>query len=102
MLKIRVMNISKADLGRTLKRFKGVAWDQSPIFKKLYEAEYGQFGGEPFGALVGDYYLRPHAAGRRDGRPDGAGRRGGALPVHRRRVALGHADGELAGAGQPA
>src|SRR5437660_10708413 len=57
MLKIRVMNISKADLGRTLKRFKGVAWDQSPIFKKLYEAEYGQFGGEPFGCLVGDYYF---------------------------------------------
>src|SRR5262245_25479774 len=55
MLKIRVMNISKADLGRTLRRFKGTAWDQSPIFKKVYEAEYGQFGGEPFGALVGDY-----------------------------------------------
>src|SRR5437660_5774819 len=57
MLKIRVLNISKADLGRTLKRFKGVAWDQSPLFKKLYEAEYGQFGGEPFGCLVGDYYF---------------------------------------------
>ncbi len=57
MLKIRVMNISKADLGRTLRRFKGTAWDQSPIFKKVYEAEYGQFGGEPFGALVGDYHF---------------------------------------------
>jgi type VI secretion system protein ImpC len=57
MLKIRVMNISKADLGKTLKKFKGVAWDQSPIFKKVYEEEYGQFGGEPFGALVGDYYF---------------------------------------------
>src|SRR4029450_8139414 len=57
MLKIRVLNISKADLGRTLKRYKGVAWDQSPVFKKIYEAEYGQFGGEPFGALVGDYYF---------------------------------------------
>src|SRR5262250_1320989 len=57
MLKIRVMNISKADLGRTLKRYKGVAWDQSPVFKKVYEAEYGQFGGEPFGCLVGDYYF---------------------------------------------
>ena len=56
-LKIRVMNISKADLGKTLKRFKGTAWDQSPIFKKVYEAEYGQFGGEPFGCLVGDYYF---------------------------------------------
>jgi len=34
MLKIRVMNISKKDLGKTLKKFKGVAWDQSPLFKK--------------------------------------------------------------------
>src|SRR5258705_9790735 len=49
MLKIRFMNISKADLGKTLKRYKGTAWDQSPLFKKVYEAEYGQFGGEPFG-----------------------------------------------------
>jgi type VI secretion system protein ImpC len=57
MLKIRFMDISKQDLGRELKRFKGVAWDQSPIFKKVYEAEYGQFGGEPFGCLVGDYYF---------------------------------------------
>ncbi len=57
MLKIRVMNISKKDLGKTLKRFKGTAWDQSPIFKKIYEAEYGQFGGEPFGCLVGDYHF---------------------------------------------
>lgn len=57
MLKIRVMNISKKDLSKTLKRFKGVAWDQSPLFKKIYEEEYGQFGGEPIGALVGDYYF---------------------------------------------
>ena len=45
-LKIRVMAISKQDLGKTLKRYKGTAWDQSPLFKKLYEEEYGQFGGE--------------------------------------------------------
>ncbi|HSI49063.1 MAG TPA: type VI secretion system contractile sheath large subunit [Ideonella sp.] len=57
MLKIRVMSISKLDLGKTLKRYKGTAWDQSPIFKRVYEEEYGQFGGEPFGALVGDYYF---------------------------------------------
>jgi type VI secretion system protein ImpC len=57
MLKIRVMNISKKDLGKTLKRFKGAAWDQSPLFKKLYEAEYGQLGGEPYGCIVGDYYF---------------------------------------------
>src|SRR6187455_3323896 len=57
MLKIRFMNISKVELGKTLKRYKGTAWDQSPLFKRVYEAEYGQFGGEPFGCLVGDYYF---------------------------------------------
>lgn len=57
MLKIRVLNISKKDLHKTLKSYKGTAWDQSPIFKKLYEEEYGQFGGEPYGCLVGDYYF---------------------------------------------
>ncbi|MBO3708498.1 MAG: type VI secretion system contractile sheath large subunit [Candidatus Accumulibacter sp.] len=56
-LKIRVMNISKADLGKTLKRYKGVAWDQSPLFKKIYEEEYGVLGGEPFGCLIGDYFF---------------------------------------------
>ena len=56
-LKIRVMNISKKDLHRTLRRHKGVGWDQSPVFKKVYEEEYGQFGGEPFGCLVGDYHF---------------------------------------------
>ena len=37
MLKIRVINISKQELGKTLKKFKGTAWDQSPIFKRVYE-----------------------------------------------------------------
>jgi type VI secretion system protein ImpC len=55
MLKIRVLNISKSDLGKTLARFEGTAWDQSPIFKQVYTHEYSQFGGEPFGCLVGDY-----------------------------------------------
>src|SRR3569833_1093326 len=57
MLKVRVMNISKKDLGKTLGKFQGVAWDQSPLFKKLYEEEYGQLGGEPYGCLVGDNYI---------------------------------------------
>lgn len=56
-LKIRVMDISKQELAKTLKKFKGTAWDQSPIFKRVYEQEYGQFGGEPFGAIVGDYHF---------------------------------------------
>ncbi|NLA88303.1 MAG: type VI secretion system contractile sheath large subunit [Alcaligenaceae bacterium] len=57
LLKIRFMNITKKELGRTLKRYKGVAWDQSPIFKRIYEEEYGQFGGEPIGCIVGDYHF---------------------------------------------
>ncbi|MEL6265692.1 MAG: type VI secretion system contractile sheath large subunit, partial [Pseudomonadota bacterium] len=57
MLKIRVMDISKKDLGKTLRKFKGTAWDQSPIFKKMYEEEFGTFGGEPYGCLVGDYHF---------------------------------------------
>ncbi len=56
-LKIRVMNISKKDLSKTLGKFKGTAWDQSPIFKQLYEAEFGSPGGVPYGALIGDYYF---------------------------------------------
>jgi type VI secretion system protein ImpC len=56
-LKIKVFNVSKKDLSKSLKKFRGTAWDQSPVFKKIYEEEYGQFGGEPFGMLVGDYYF---------------------------------------------
>jgi type VI secretion system protein ImpC len=57
MLKIRFLSISKNELGKTIKRFKGTAWDQSPLFKKVYEQEYGQLGGEPYGCLVGDYHF---------------------------------------------
>lgn len=57
MLKVRVLNLSKKELGLTLKRYKGASWDQSPIFKRVYEEEYGQFGGEPLGCMVGDYYF---------------------------------------------
>jgi type VI secretion system protein ImpC len=56
-LKIRVLNISKKELSRTLRRYKGVAWDQSPLFKKIYEEEYGQIGGQPYGVLIGDFYF---------------------------------------------
>jgi type VI secretion system protein ImpC len=57
MLKVKMLNISKAELSKTLKKFKGTAWDQSPVFKKVYEEEYGQLGGEPYGCLVGDFYF---------------------------------------------
>jgi len=57
MLKIRVMNLSKKELHRTLRRHKGVGWDQSPLFRRVYEEEYGQLGGAPYACLVGDYYF---------------------------------------------
>jgi len=57
MLKIRVCNVPKKDLGNTIKKFKGTAWDQSPLFKKLYEEEFGTPGGQPYGCLIGDYYF---------------------------------------------
>jgi type VI secretion system protein ImpC len=56
-LKIRVLNISKKDLGKTIKKYKGTAWDQSPLFKKLYEEEFGMPGGQPYGAIIGDFYF---------------------------------------------
>jgi type VI secretion system protein ImpC len=56
-LKIRVMNASKNELYRNLRLYPGAKWDQSPLFKKVYEQEFGQLGGEPYGALVGDYYF---------------------------------------------
>src|SRR5262245_58392334 len=53
MLKIRVLNASKEDLRRDLER--AVEFDQSALFKKIYEEEYGTFGGGPYAALIGDY-----------------------------------------------
>lgn len=55
MLKIRVLNISKKDLAKTLKQYHGTAWDQSPLFKKFYEDEFGTPGGEPIGSIIGDF-----------------------------------------------
>ncbi len=52
-LKIKVLNVSKKDLLRDLQR--APEFDQSALFKKVYEEEFGVFGGAPFGALIGDY-----------------------------------------------
>ena len=60
LLKIRAMDIGKRELSRTLRKFRGAAWDQSPVFRKIYEEEYGQLGGEPYGVLVGDYQFDHH------------------------------------------
>lgn len=56
-MKIRVMNVSKDELRRMFGSYRGAAWDQSPLFKRVYEAEFGQLGGEPLGCMVGDYYF---------------------------------------------
>lgn len=58
MLKIRVLNISKDELRKDLE--KAVEFDQSALFKKVYEEEYGTFGGAPYGALIGDYEFGRH------------------------------------------
>lgn len=57
-LKLRVLNISKKELSRDLE--KAVEFDQSQIFKKIYESEFGIAGGEPYGALIGDYEFSAH------------------------------------------
>jgi type VI secretion system protein ImpC len=57
-LKIRVLNVSKREVLKDLQR--AAEFDQSATFKKIYEDEYGVFGGEPFGALIGDYEFTKH------------------------------------------
>ncbi len=57
-LKLKVFNVSKRDLFKDLS--KAVEFDQSQIFKKLYENEFGSPGGEPYGALIGDYEFTNH------------------------------------------
>ncbi|MBS1831981.1 MAG: type VI secretion system contractile sheath large subunit [Acidobacteria bacterium] len=52
-LKIKLFNANKKELLRDLQR--APEFDQSALFKKVYEEEYGMFGGAPFAALVGDY-----------------------------------------------
>ena len=57
-LKIRVFNVTKKELLRDIE--KAPEFDQSNLFKKVYEEEYGVFGGAPFGALIGDYEFGKH------------------------------------------
>ena len=57
-LKIRVLNVNKKDLLRDMQR--APEFDQSALFKKVYEEEYGVFGGAPYGALIGDFEFGKH------------------------------------------
>lgn len=58
MLKIKVMSATKKDLLKDFER--ALEFDQSAMFRKVYEEEYGTFGGAPFGALIGDYEFGNH------------------------------------------
>ncbi len=58
MLKIRVMSVTKKELLKDFER--ALEFDQSAMFKKVYEEEYGTFGGAPYGALIGDYEFGNH------------------------------------------
>ena len=54
-LKIKMLNATKKEL---VKDFQGaLEFDQSSMFKKVYEEEFGTFGGAPFGALLGDFEI---------------------------------------------
>jgi type VI secretion system protein ImpC len=57
-LKIRVMNVNKKDLLKDME--KASEFDQSTLFKKIYEEEFGMFGGAPYGAMIGDYEFTNH------------------------------------------
>lgn len=57
-LKLRLLNVSQSELSKDLTR--AVDFDQTVLFKKIYEEEYGTFGGYPFSVLVGDYYFSRH------------------------------------------
>ena len=54
-LKISVMNVGKRELLNNLRLYPGARWDQSPLFKQVYEQEFGTLGGQPIGAMVCDY-----------------------------------------------
>lgn len=55
MMKVKVLNAPKKDLVRDFK--SAIDFDQSALFKKVYEEEFGTFGGSPFGTLIGDYQI---------------------------------------------
>ncbi len=56
-LKIRVLNIGKDECRKMFRQYRDAAWDQSPLFKRIYESEFGQLGGQPYGAFICDYYF---------------------------------------------
>lgn len=57
-LKIRMLNVSKNEITKDLA--KATEFDQSQLFKRIYESEFGTAGGEPYGTLIGDYEFNNH------------------------------------------
>lgn len=53
LLKIRILNVTKDELRKDLE--KAIDFDQSALFKKVYEEEYGTLGGNPYSVLLGIY-----------------------------------------------
>jgi type VI secretion system protein ImpC len=99
-LKIRVMAISKQDLGKTLKRYKGTAWDQSPLFQEALRRRVRPVRRRAVRRARRRLPLRPFAARRRAAGRDVEDRGIGACTVHHRRGADGHADGLVGRAGE--
>jgi len=58
MVKIKLLNAKKAELSKDFRSSSD--YDQSALFKKIYEEEYGTFGGAPYAGLIGDYEFSRH------------------------------------------
>ncbi|MGR3467807.1 MAG: type VI secretion system contractile sheath large subunit [Shimia sp.] len=56
-LQVEVLNASKKELAAMMKRYPGAKWDRSPLYRQIYERKIGTLGGDPMGAIVGDYYF---------------------------------------------
>lgn len=56
-LRVEVLNASKKELAGMMKRYPGAKWDRSPLYRQIYERKIGTLGGDPMGAIVGDYYF---------------------------------------------
>ena len=93
-------NVKKQELLKDLE--KAVEFDQSALFKKVYEEEYGQLGGQPYGMLVGDYEFGRHPRGRQPAEDDLGRGGGGPCAVRRRGRPEDVQHGQLHRAGQPA
>ncbi|QUJ78254.1 type VI secretion system contractile sheath large subunit [Sulfitobacter albidus] len=56
-LQVEVLNSSKKELASMMKRYPGAKWDRSPLYRQIYERKIGTLGGDPMGAVIGDYYF---------------------------------------------